>query len=123
MKSKTLALINHYHKVLKEQTEDGSEELGELEQGQSPDVTENPDPAPQEEMPLTSEGEEEYISNLVDAALFSPSAEDSKTLTDLQSAIKLKRFTNAREEILPIVLGIIRPTTDGGDLKQDLNQL
>ena len=89
----------------------------------SPDVTENPDPAPEEKMPMTSEGEDEYISNLIDAALFSPSPEDAKTLNDLQSAMKLKRYTNAREEILPIVLGIIQPSTSGGDLKQSLNNL
>ncbi len=118
--SRTLQLIEGYLKVLKEQGEDP--EMQELAP-QSPDVTENPQPTPQEEMPMTSEGEEEYISNLIDAALFAPSPEDSKTLNDLQSAMKMKRFTNAREEILPIILGIIQPSTSGGDLKQSLNQL
>ena len=120
--SRTLRLIDGYIKFLKEQGENPEMEPM-AGQEPSPDVTENPEPAPQEEMPMTSEGEEEYISNLIDAALFSPSPEESKTLNDLQSAMKLKRFTNAREEILPIILGIIQPATAGGNLKQSLNNL
>ena len=121
--SRTLRLIEGYMKVLKEDA--GNPEMAEMGSALPPegggDVTENPAPdASQDQMPMTSEGENEYIANLIDAALFSPSPEDAKTLNDLQGAMKLKRYTNAREEILPIVLGIIQPSTSGGDLKSSL---
>ena len=120
--NRTTQLIEGYLKFLKEDGE--NPEMEDIApQGASGDVTENPEAAPEQEMPLTSEGEEEYISNLIDAALFSPSPEEARTLNDLQSAMKLKRYTNAREEILPTILGIIQPSSSGGDLKQSLNNL
>lgn len=123
MSSKTLKLIRQYKKVLREQGElPPADEFNTQPQGG--DATEMPDPnaeATQEEMPMTSEGEEEYISNLIDAALFEPSPTDAKTLTDLQSVMKMKKYNNAREEILPVILNIIRPSTDGNNLRQALD--
>lgn len=118
-------LFDHYYKMLKEQGEQipNEGEGFDASGGQSPDVTENPQPESQEEMPMTSEGEEKYISDLVDAALFEPSSEDARTLQNLQSVMKMKKFTNAREEILPVVLNIIRPSTESADLRQDLDRL
>lgn len=127
MKFKTLQLINKYHRMINEQG--GDEDLNmEQDPSQQPqDVQDAVDPnaeAPEEEtMPLTSQGEDQYISDLVDAALFSPSSEDARTLLNLQNVMQMKRYTNAREEVLPLVLSIISAETQGGDLKKDLNNI
>lgn len=88
---------------------------------QIPEGSEPPDPA--NTMPLTPEGEDQYISDLIDAALFEPSSEDASTLLNLQSVMKLDRYTNSREEILPTVLSIIGSSTQAGDLKQNIADL
>lgn len=120
--SKTLNLIRNYGKVILEQ---GEEEM--MQGGEEPmDVTDIQDPSQemaQQEAPLTSEAEEQYIRDLVDAALYQPSSEDSKTLSDLQGIINTKNYANAREEILPIVLNIIRPSTEGSGLRDELDQI
>lgn len=122
MESKTLKLIDKYLRVIKEQGEDPNMQVDpNAGAEQAAPVPEAPEP--QEEMPLTSEAEEKYISDLVDAALFEPSAEEAKTLLNLQNVMQMKRFTNAREEVLPLVLSIISPETQGGDLKKSLNKL
>lgn len=125
MKSKTLQLINRYHRLLKEQGEDPN--MQPMEGDQPQDVQGAVDPsaeAPQEEtMPLTSQGEDKYIADLIDAALFEPSAEDARTLLNLQNVMQMKRYKNAREEVLPLLLSIISSETQGGDLKKDLNTL
>lgn len=125
MSSKTLQLINRYRKVLVEQG--GLPPADEFNTSpQEGDVTDMQDPnadANQEEIPMTSEGEEEYISNLIDAALFEPSPTDAKTLTDLQSIVKMKKYNNAREEILPVILNIIRPATDSNSIRQSLDNV
>jgi hypothetical protein len=125
--SKTLSLFKQYHQILKEQGEQqpdpSQEQQFDTTGGQSPDINDNPAPEPPEDMPMTSEGENQYISDLIDAALFSPSAEDSKTLQNLQSVMKLKRFTNAREEVLPTILNIIRPETDANNVRTSLDKI
>lgn len=123
---KTLKLIDHYYKVLREQAEENPEDVQEFDTsgGEAPeDVLDSPEELPQEEMPMTSEGENQYISDLIDAALYEPTSEDARLLNNLQSVMKMKKFTNAREEILPTVLNIIRPSTDENDLRGDLDQL
>lgn len=121
--NKTLKLFSHFHRILQEQGEippDPTQEQGfDTTGGQ--DVTDLPEPAPEEEMPMSSEGEDRYISDIIDAALYEPSAEDSQVLTNLQSAMQMKKYTNAREEILPVVLNIIRPSTEGNEMRDDLN--
>jgi hypothetical protein len=72
---------------------------------------------------MTSVGEDKYIADLIDAALFEPSPEQSSTLLNLQSVMQMKKYTNAREEILPSILGIISASTSGGDLKKQLNKI
>jgi hypothetical protein len=116
MKSKTLQLIDGYMKIIKEQGEmpDPSQDVQ--------DVTQPPIEA-QETMPMTSVGEDKYIADLIDAALFEPSPEQSSTLLNLQSVMQMKKYTNAREEILPSILGIISASTSGGDLKKQLNKI
>ncbi|MDW0322304.1 MAG: hypothetical protein QN632_02435 [Nitrososphaeraceae archaeon] len=90
--------------------------------GQRIPVSQNP-PNPENTMPLTPEGEDQYISDLIDAAIFKPSSEDANTLLNLQSVMKLQRYTNSREEVLPTVLSIIGSSTQAGDLKTQINDL
>lgn len=129
---KTLKLIDTYYKLLKEQGEVDPEMLdqemeggNEMEMGademQQPEM-QQPE-IEQQEIPLTSEAENQYIKDMVDAALFVPSSDDAKTLSDLQGVIATKNFSNAREEILPILLNIIRPSTEDGNLRDDLDQI
>lgn len=121
MKSKTLNLIDNVLKVIKE-----GGEMPDMEQ-QAPDPSQDvqnvTEPAPEETMPMSSAGEDKYISDLVDAALFEPSPEQATTLLNLQSQMQMKKYSNAREEILPTVLGIISASTSGGDFKKQLNKI
>lgn len=123
--NKTQSVFDLYERVLKEQGEQVPQEGQGFDSagGQSPDITENPAPQSQEEVPMTSEGEEKYIADLVDAALFEPSSEDARTLQNLQGVMKMKKYTNAREEVLPLVLNIIRPSTESSDIRTGLDQL
>jgi hypothetical protein len=128
MKSKTIELINYYTRLLKEQAEEDPMQQGaEMPPvgGDVQDVVEPQAEAPQEQetAPMTSEGENEYIANLIDAALFKPTAEEAKTLMNLQNVMQLKRYTNAREEVLPMVLSIISPETQSNSLKQNLSDI
>lgn len=119
MKSKTLDIIKKY--TLTVEGVDPSMEEGGMDQ-QQPQA--NPEPAaPEEEMPLTSEAEDKYIKDLIDAALFEPSAEEANTLLNLQSVMELKRYKNAREEVLPMVLGIIYRETQNRDMRDELSKL
>lgn len=121
MSSKTLKFIKEYKKLLVEQDEEddfSQEDMGDEQM----DVQDVQQPQ-QEEIPLTSEAEEQYIQDLVDAALYEPSSEDAKILADLQGVIKTKSYGNAREEILPIVLNIIRPSTEGSKLRDELDDV
>lgn len=123
---KTLKLINHYYKVLQEQDGQPPEDTQEFDTsgGESTeDVLDAPEEAPQEEMPMTAEGENQYISDLIDAALYAPTSEDAYLLNNLQSVMKMKQFTNAREEVLPTILSIIRPSTEGDEIRDDLDQM
>ena len=128
MKSKTLQLINRYHRLINEQGEDPNmEQDPNMAQEQPQDVQGVVDPnagdAGQEELPLTSQGEDKYIADLIDAALFEPSAEDARTLLNLQNVMQMKRYKNSREEVLPLVLSLISSETQGGDLKKNLGRL
>lgn len=120
MSSKTLKLIRQYHQIIKEQ---GEENAATPPSDPSQDVTENPQPTPEDTMPLTSEAENKYIEDLIDAALFEPSPDESRTLLNLQSAMQMKRYKNAREEILPTILGIIGSSSSGGDFRKALNKI
>lgn len=99
------------------------EDPSQMGQGQPQDVQDVTQETPDETMPMTSAGEDEYIQNMIDAALFEPSAEEAQTLLNLQSQMQLKKYTNAREEILPTVLSIIGSSTQSNGLKQNLNSI
>jgi hypothetical protein len=130
MSSKTLKLIRQYHRILKEQGEDLNvyptmdPNAGQQAPPDAPQsVVDNPEPPPEDTMPLSSKGENDYISYLIDAALFEPSPEEANELSNLRSVMDLKRFKNAREEIKPKVLGIINPSTTDHILKKALNKV
>ena len=124
MKSKTLQLINSYTRLINEQGEDPNLQQDPNAPQDVQDVVDpNSQAAPEEEMPLTSQAENQYISDLIDAALFEPSSEDARTLLNLQNVMQMKRFSNAREEVLPLILSLIRSETESGDLKKDLSAI
>lgn len=128
MKSKTLQLINLQYRILKEQGEDpNAAQDPAMAQEQPQDVQGMVDPnagsAGEEELPLTSQGEDKYIADLIDAALFEPSSENARTLLNLQNVMQMKRYKNAREEVLPLVLSLISNETQAGDIKKDLSRL
>lgn len=125
MKSKTLQLIRHHRKLLKEQGEEQQDPNAQMDPSAQAVPQEEPpmEPEPEEEMPLTSQAEEQYIKDLIDAALFEPSAVEAKTLLNLQSAMDLKRYKNAREEVLPLVLSIISKETQANDLRSSLDSI
>lgn len=117
-KSKTLKLLSHYEKLILEQ---GEEQPDPNAQEQDPSMAQAP---PTEDvMPLTSQDEDNYISSLIDAALFAPSPEEAKTLSNLQNVMSMKRYKNSREEVLPMVLSIISPKTNDAGLKRELNKI
>jgi hypothetical protein len=120
MQSKTLKLINGFLKIIKEEGE-----MPDMNQGDPSGDVQDQTAAPttQETMPMSSAGEDKYIADMIDAALFEPSPEQANTLLNLQSLMQMKKYTNAREEILPSVLGIISASTSGGDLKKQLNKI
>ncbi len=122
---KTLRLIEHYERLLEQDLEtDPSQQQVAPPEGSDMGVQDVTQPDPQQdEVPLTSQAEDDYIAMIVDAALFEPSQEDARTLLNLQSAIKLKKYTNSREDILPIVLGIINPSSSSGDIRKDLGKI
>jgi hypothetical protein len=123
---KTLKLMNHYLRVLKEQGEEGMEGTEEFDTsgGEEMDgVTDMAEPVEDEMMPLSSEGENQYIADLIDAAMYEPTSDDARVLQNLQSVMKMKRFKNAREEILPTILNIIRPSTEESDIRDGLDDI
>jgi hypothetical protein len=122
MISKTLKLIDRYMLVI-EQGEAPPMEDPNQAQGQPQDVQDVTQQTPEETMPMSSAGEDEYIQNMIDAALFEPSPEEANTLLNLQSQMQMKKYTNAREEILPTVISIIGSSTQANGLKQNLNNI
>lgn len=122
MESKTLKFISNYLTLL-EQGDPTADPNAQEGQAPAEDVQDVSEPAPEETMPLSSEGENEYIANLIDAALFEPSAEEANVLLNLQSVMSMKKFSNAREEVLPHVLSIIGTSTQNNRLKQDLDKV
>lgn len=123
MESKTLKYINKYLTLLEQGEDPQADPNAQAGQPPAGDVQDVVEPVPEETMPLTSEGENEYIANLIDAALFEPSAEEANILLNLQSVMAMKKFTNAREEVLPTVLSIISSSTGNNRLKQGMDKI
>jgi len=124
MSDKTLQLIERYHRLLKEQGEE--QPMPDEEQGFDTAAAEQEMPQEEpipEELPMTSEGEERYIADIIDAALFEPDSDDAQLLLNLQSVMKMKKYENARDEVLPTVLNIIRPSSEGSDIRDSLNNI
>lgn len=113
MKSKTLKLIEQYRKDLLEQADPTVAPEGEVPM-EDPAAT----PAPEAEqepqvLQMTTAAEDEYIKNIIDAALFEPSSvspEQTRALLDLQEIMMNKDatdVTNARADVYPVVMSII----------------
>lgn len=117
MKSKTLSIIKNQIKIIKEQDEQDPNAAPQPEDATVP-PTSTPEPAP--ELPFTSEVENDYIAAIIDAALFEPNSEQKMTLSNFQSMMDLKKFKNARDEILPSIIGIIWPESSSKDIRNDL---
>jgi len=110
---KTLKIMQQYMALLREQGP-GAEmppdpSMAPGGEGEiPPDITE-PAEEPPEELPLTSEGELEYVINILDAVFFDPnslSVEDKSKLLDYQSLLKVEKDINVRpikDEILSII--------------------
>lgn len=126
MKSKTLKLIDQYLSIINEQ-DANQDPNAQPEMEQPQDVQQAVDPNAQETgdttMPLTSQGEDGYISMLIDAALYKPSPEEEKSLLNLQNVMQMKRYENAREEVLPSILTIIVKETQANSLRNNLNKI
>ena len=123
---KTLKLIDHYYRILREQDEQNPEDVQEFDTtgGEAgADVMDDPEQVSQEQVPLTSQAENNYISHLISAALFEPTPEEKRILQNFESDMKMKRFKNARDEILPSILALIKPVTDEVEIADDLNKL
>lgn len=128
MKSKTLTLIEGYHRILNEQT---PEDMAAGAEG-APDAAqvapEAPAPEPEQEVvQLTSEGEDELISMIVDAALFNPTPSQKKVLQDIQNTIYSDKFKeeipNSRETILPILLDMLSGVNQEQSFEKQLTSL
>jgi hypothetical protein len=120
MKSKTLQLIERYHRLIKEQGEAGVPPQQPEDMNMSQDVTENPEPAPEEplEVPLSPVAEYQYIKDVLMAAQMPPpDGEDKQKIIELLNMMDQPdvntRIQGAGEtansfyqkEILPLIRG------------------
>jgi len=124
---KTLKLMNHYLRVLREQGEEGMEEMDEFDTSGGEEmegVLDNPEPVQDEIIPFTSQGENQYVSDLIDAAMYKPSATDADILQNLKSVMKMKgNEINVRDEILPTIRRIIQISSDESDIRDRLDDI
>jgi hypothetical protein len=131
MKSKTLQLIEKYHRLIEQ-----DEQNPEMDQGENPepsgDVTEQPTPEPSENVPLSSPAELRYMEDVVLAALMEPpSGTDRIALENILDLLRrpdnIKRIQQsgqtARDLYQSEVLPIIRPAQQGEDIRDISDQL
>ena len=84
MKSKTLQLINRYHRLIREQDESGVPPQQPEDMDMSQDVTENPEPEAPSEVPLSPVAEYQYIKDVLMAAQMPPpDGEDKQKIIEL----------------------------------------
>lgn len=128
MKSKTLTLIEGYHRILNEQTPEDMAAGAEGAPDASQVAPEAPAPEPEQEViQLTSEGEDELISMIVDASLFTPTPSQKVILQDIQNSIYSDKFKeeipNSRETILPILLDMLSGVNQEQSFEKQLTSL
>lgn len=126
MKSKTLSIINKYKRELLEQADPNASPEGEVPMG-DPAAAAPAEEAEPQTLQMTSDAEDTYISTIIDAALFEPSTvtpEQRRALLDVQEIMMNKSasgVTNAREEVLPVVMAIISGESDQKGFKKKMN--
>ena len=133
MKSKTLALFETY--TLRLEAGEDLTQAPDPNAAPSPDVTENPAPAPPAEgetVPLSSPAELRYIEDVVLAALMEPpSGNDRIKLENILDLIKRpdadseiqKQGISARDLYESDVLPIIRPAQQNDDIRNISDQM
>lgn len=125
MKSKTLSLIAKYQRELLEQVDPNAPQ----EEVPTEDPA-APAPAPEAQEPvvlqMTSDAEDDYIRLIIKAALSAPNDNDRRALLTLQEIMRDKEkagVTNARTEVLDIVLPIIQSDTNDDTLRSQMNEV
>lgn len=117
---KTLQIIDRYNRLINEQ--DAAE--GDIPSDAQPvgvnDVTEPPQ---QQELPFTSESENEYILLMLQSAKFKPTPEQNTELDNLIDQMESKQYTNARSEILPKIQQMISAQIDSNQIRDLSDQL
>lgn len=130
MKSKTLKLIEKYHRILEQDQQDPNAGMEEAPQeGQSPPEM----PAQEAEtIPLSSPSEIRYIEDVVLAALMEPpSGEDRIRLENILDLLRrpdnIQRIQSSGQTAKDLyqsqVLPIIRPAQQGRTIRDNLDQL
>jgi hypothetical protein len=123
MKSKTLKLINRYHRILEQDMQNANPEMEEpTEALQEPEI-----------IPLSSTSEIRYIQDVVLALLYGQVSENDKTkleqiqvaLKDPQKAQDLLQNTGdtIKDFYIKEILPIIKPIRDDQDTLNNLNAI
>lgn len=127
--SKTLKLIDHYYKVLREQDEqDVPMEQPDPSAAMPPEAPE----MSQETVPLSSPAEIRYMEDVVLAALMEPpSGDDRITLENILDLLRnpdnIKKIQGSGQTAKDLyqnqVLPIIRPAQQGVEIRDNLNTI
>lgn len=131
MKSKTLKLIEKYHRLIEQDEQQPEAEMGQPPQeGQEP-APEMPTEGP-ETIPLSSPAEIRYMEDVVLAALMEPpSGEDRIALENILDLLRrpdnIKRIQGSGQTAKDLyqsqVLPIIRPAQQGAEIRDISDQL
>ena len=110
MSFKTLKLLNRYNRLIREQGEDAPPMDQEAPVDGSMGADEGADatmPPTEDSGPVTSNAENQEIEKILDAALFKPSDQQKKQLSDIQLLIKSNAHKNIVRPIMFKVAEII----------------
>ena len=117
---KTLQIIDRYTRLISEQGDVGSDIPADAQPVGVGDVTELPQ---QQELPFTSESENEYILLMLQSAKFKPTPEQNTALDNLIDQMQSKKYTNARLEILPKIQQMISSQIDSNQIRDLSDQI
>ncbi len=129
MKSKTLQLIERYHRIIEQDEQNTDMGMEQASEGQ--DAPEMPAEEP-ETIPLSSPAEIRYMEDVVLAALMEPpSGQDRITLENILDLLRrpdnIKKIQSSGQTAKDLyqtqVLPIIRPAQQGADIRDNLDQL
>lgn len=131
MKSKTLQLIERYHRLLEQDEQDPNADMAQMssQEGQMPEM-----PAEEPEtIPLSSQAEIRYIEDVVLAALMEPRPSGNDRIV-LENFLDLLKKPDAIQKIQGTgktakdiyqtqILPIIRPAQEGQELRDNLDSI